>query len=228
MSQKPEAALTGALPLKVTPPAPHFSTVSHRATQPRLSHLASTQAKPWTPLRPAVPLTAALTALSFSLPESEFSADGDEAEQTPALTFTTPGKKTLGSPVQRTTSIQQRAGSGTTADKYVTSCADRPCFPGVQCEPAVDGWGYRCGRCPVGYTGDGRFCQGRSCVKNAAFCLTSRVHTLQDFIPMRLCLQLFADTLVAETWSVLHPTRAAANQGTPEPTVRRVKQLLHD
>ncbi|KAK2857120.1 hypothetical protein Q5P01_005855 [Channa striata] len=39
-----------------------------------------------------------------------------------------------------------------------TTCAERPCFPAVQCEPTVDG-GFRCGRCPVGYTGDGQACR---------------------------------------------------------------------
>ncbi|XP_071320848.1 von Willebrand factor D and EGF domain-containing protein isoform X2 [Trachinotus anak] len=170
---KSEAALTGATPLKVTPP-PQLSTQSHEVTQskqttePQLHHLASTQAKPWTPPRPALPLTAALTALSYSLSESEFSADGDEAEPgaegsempqvVPALTFTTPGKVVFSSPLQRGTSVQPGLISATTANKQVTTCADLPCFPGVQCEPAVDG-GFSCGRCPVGYTGDGRACR---------------------------------------------------------------------
>ncbi|KAI3366129.1 hypothetical protein L3Q82_009954, partial [Scortum barcoo] len=154
---------------KVTPPAPHLSTQSRQTTRPQLSHLESTQAKPWTPLRPVLPLTAALTALSYSLSESEFSADGDEAELgpegsetpqvVPALTFTTPGKTVYsGALLQRATSIQPGAGSSTTADKPATTCTDRPCFPGVLCEPAVDE-GFRCGRCPVGYTGDGQACR---------------------------------------------------------------------
>ncbi|XP_042369030.1 LOW QUALITY PROTEIN: von Willebrand factor D and EGF domain-containing protein [Plectropomus leopardus] len=155
-----EGALTGATPSRVTPPAPHLSTqTSKQTTQPQLNHLASTQTKPWTPPRHAFPLTAALTALSYSLSESEFSADGDEpGTEGPdvPLTFTTPGKTT--SLLQRATSIQPEVQSGTTADKHVTTCADRPCFPGVACEPVTDD-GFRCGRCPVGYTGDGRACR---------------------------------------------------------------------
>lgn len=173
ISQQSEGALTGATPSKLTPPAPHLSTPSGKATQPQLNHRVSTQARPWTPLKPVLPLTAALTALSYSLSESEFSADGDEAEPgsegpemqktVPALTLTTPGKTVYSSPLQRATSIQPGVGegSGTTANKHVTTCADRPCFPGVLCEPAVDG-GFRCGRCPVGYTGDGRACRGQA------------------------------------------------------------------
>ncbi|XP_034408211.1 von Willebrand factor D and EGF domain-containing protein isoform X2 [Cyclopterus lumpus] len=134
-----------------TPAAPHLSTQSGKVTQtkqttwPTLNHPASTRAKPWTPPRPAFPLTAALTAVSYSPSESEFSADGDgEPEAVPASTFTTPSKMAYGSPLQRTT------GTAT--------CADRPCFPGVPCEPATDR-GFHCGRCPVGYTGDGRACR---------------------------------------------------------------------
>uniref|UniRef100_UPI0037E70201 von Willebrand factor D and EGF domain-containing protein n=1 Tax=Semicossyphus pulcher TaxID=241346 RepID=UPI0037E70201 len=156
-------------PSRVTPPIPHLSTQSKQTTKPQLNHLTSTQAKPWTPQRPVLPLTAALTALSYSLSESEFSADGDEAEPGsegpemphifPALTFTTPGKTVYSSSmVQRATSIPPGMRSATTADKDVTTCADRPCFPGVPCDPTIDG-GFRCGRCPVGYIGDGRSCR---------------------------------------------------------------------
>lgn len=168
--QQSERPSAGTTPSKVTPSSPHLSTQSAKhTTQPQLRHLASTQSKPWTPPRPALPLTAALTALSYSLSESEFSADGDEADPgsegpkivqaVPALTFTTPGKTVYSSPLlQRTTSFQPVDRSDTTV--HVTTCADRPCFPGVLCEPAMDG-GYRCGRCPVGYTGDGRACRGK-------------------------------------------------------------------
>ncbi len=177
-SQQSEGLLTGTTPSKVTPLAPHLPTQSDKVTQSKqttqsqLNHLASTQAKPWTPPRPVLPLTAALTALSYSLSESEFSADGDEAElgsegpempqMVPALTFTKPGKTVYSSSLlQRATSIQPGVRSGTTADKHVTTCADRPCFPGVLCEPTTDG-GFRCGRCPVGYTGDGQACRGKA------------------------------------------------------------------
>ncbi|KAM6958041.1 von Willebrand factor D and EGF domain-containing protein [Tautogolabrus adspersus] len=172
---RPHEALTGATSSRVTPPIPRLSThsgkrlQSKQTTLPQLNHLAYTQAKPWTPQKPVLPLTAALTALSYSLSESEFSADGDEAEPGsegpemlhifPALTFATPGKTVYSSSQpQRATSVPPGVRSATTAGKQLTTCADRPCFPGVQCEPAVDG-GFSCGRCPAGYIGDGRLCR---------------------------------------------------------------------
>ncbi|XP_059183978.1 von Willebrand factor D and EGF domain-containing protein [Centropristis striata] len=173
VSKQSEGARTGATPAKVTPPAPQLSTQSGKVTRskqttPQLNHLASTQAKPWTPPRPALPLTAALTALSYSMSESEFSADGDEAEtgsegpemphMVPALTFTTPGKTVYSSPLHRVTPMQPGLRSATTADKHALTCADQPCFPGVSCEPDMDD-GFHCGRCPIGYTGDGRACR---------------------------------------------------------------------
>lgn len=181
ISQQSEGALNGATTLKATPPAHQLSTQSgdvmqpKHTTQPQLD-LPSTHVKSWTPARPSLPLTAALTALSYSLSELEFSADGDEAEprsegpempqMVPALTFTTPGKTVYNTPLQRATFSQPEVRSGTTAGKHKTTCADRPCFPGVQCELATDG-GFRCGRCPVGYTGDGRACRGTNpCLQN--------------------------------------------------------------
>lgn len=124
-------------------------------TSPRLT--TPTQTKPWTPQRAALPLTAALTSLSFSLSESEFSADGDEVEpEGPALTFTTAGRTPLSSWSQHR-SVTAGARSATAAQ---STCAERPCFPGVQCEPEQEG-GFRCGRCPAGYIGDGRACRGK-------------------------------------------------------------------
>ena len=171
VSLQAAAALTAVTPFRVTPPAPHLSTregtQSKQVNRPQLNLVVSNQPKPWTRPRPALPLTAALTALSYSLSETEFSADGDEAESglegpeiqqmVPALTFPTPGK--VGSPLQRATSVQPGVRSRQTTHKHVMTCASMPCFPGVQCEPAVDG-GFSCGRCPVGYIGDGRVCRG--------------------------------------------------------------------
>ncbi|XP_062974385.1 von Willebrand factor D and EGF domain-containing protein-like [Elgaria multicarinata webbii] len=41
----------------------------------------------------------------------------------------------------------------------ITNCANRPCFPGVMCidrkPPSI---GYLCGRCPAGFSGNGRIC----------------------------------------------------------------------
>lgn len=144
--EKSEGTLVGA-----ATSTPRYTTL------PQLNHLTSSQHRAWTPPRLVRPLTAALSALSYSLYESEFSADGDEAEPAPealavlhkvaASGFTTPGKS---------------VHSGTTASRHPVTCADHPCFPGVQCEPAVNG-GFRCRRCPAGYTGDGLACRGTSC-----------------------------------------------------------------
>ncbi|XP_077346843.1 von Willebrand factor D and EGF domain-containing protein isoform X1 [Lithobates pipiens] len=46
---------------------------------------------------------------------------------------------------------------GTAAPERLT-CADSPCFLNVACEPNKDG-GYKCGRCPYGYFGDGVNCK---------------------------------------------------------------------
>ncbi|OCT75722.1 von Willebrand factor D and EGF domain-containing protein isoform X2 [Xenopus laevis] len=48
------------------------------------------------------------------------------------------------------------------------TCADSPCYPGVICEPTVSG-GFKCGRCPFGYYGDGLTCKAicrHPCGKN--------------------------------------------------------------
>lgn len=165
ISRQTEGALTGGTTLK------SGALMQPKHTTQSQLNLPSADAKPWTPAKPAVPLTAALTALSYSLSELEFSADGDEVEPrsespempqvVPAMTWTTPGKTVYNLPLQRVTSSQPGARSGTTAGKHMTTCTDRPCFPGVECEPAVGG-GFHCGRCPVGYTGDGRACRGRN------------------------------------------------------------------
>ncbi|RVE75075.1 hypothetical protein OJAV_G00013190 [Oryzias javanicus] len=134
--------------------------------QPRLNYQVTTRAKPWTPPKPAVPLAAALTALSYSLSESDFSADGEESEsrsedarvQRTELMPTTQREAADKSPPQQTGSIRDGGRSDTSAYKRPVSCTERPCFPGVQCQPTMEG-GFRCGRCPVGYTGDGRKCQ---------------------------------------------------------------------
>ncbi|KAM4711415.1 von Willebrand factor D and EGF domain-containing protein [Anableps anableps] len=149
ISQKSETALAGATTLKVTPSQPQLN----RHPPP----------KSWTPQKPALPFTAALTAPSYAVPESEFSADGDdplpEAPQTyPEPTPTALVQTVSSSPPQRPTSNHVKIRNATTANRHVTTCSSKPCFPGVQCEPAAGG-GLRCGRCPVGYTGDGHACR---------------------------------------------------------------------
>ncbi|XP_075924644.1 von Willebrand factor D and EGF domain-containing protein-like [Petromyzon marinus] len=49
------------------------------------------------------------------------------------------------------------------------SCADSPCFKGVLCDSPASGAGYKCGRCPHGYYGDGESCRALcryACGKN--------------------------------------------------------------
>lgn len=152
-------------------PSSQFAKVTQMTQKlhSQISYLKPTQARPWTPPRPALPLTAALTALSYSLSESEVSADGDEAGTGPEVLETSHmdlamQDRTIHSLLQRPPTVQPKARSGTTADIHEVTCADRPCFPGVPCEPTVDG-GFRCGRCPAGYTGGGRACRGGTSVR---------------------------------------------------------------
>ncbi|KAK7893371.1 hypothetical protein WMY93_022523 [Mugilogobius chulae] len=135
------------------PPRP-LKAKPHTPPQPRL---------PQTLPQPSRPLTAALTVLSLSLSEFtdssrqlEFSADGEEElseSYLPVFPVTTPN---------RDASKVSREVPG------VSKCADQPCFPGVQCVEGSDG-SFRCLRCPVGYTGDGRTCRAvcrHSCGRN--------------------------------------------------------------
>ncbi|XP_061532690.1 von Willebrand factor D and EGF domain-containing protein isoform X3 [Phycodurus eques] len=144
-------------PYKVTPPSLHLITHSglvikpRQTTRPLLNYIVSTRTKPWTSQRPARPLKGTLGALSYSLPESELPADREEA----ALIPTTPNQTPL---LQSASSIQAWIGSRVTDEEHVVPCAGRPCFPGVQCDKALDG-SFRCGRCPVGFTGDGKTCR---------------------------------------------------------------------
>lgn len=41
----------------------------------------------------------------------------------------------------------------------ISTCAESPCFLGVSCVPTTNGH-FRCGRCPLGYYGDGINCRG--------------------------------------------------------------------
>ncbi|KAM9308078.1 von Willebrand factor D and EGF domain-containing protein [Gastrophryne carolinensis] len=110
-------------------------------------------------------LTTAQTATNLSI------------HQTPVherITEENPGKKTnegtitdpkLGrsfhvgsSPILNKTEERGELRSQTTEAPKKRTCADSPCFPGVACEPTKDG-GYKCGRCPYGYFGDGANCK---------------------------------------------------------------------
>nr|XP_033786894.1 LOW QUALITY PROTEIN: von Willebrand factor D and EGF domain-containing protein [Geotrypetes seraphini] len=60
-------------------------------------------------------------------------------------------------PVKVTESSPMLEPTATTMLQVLT-CADSPCFPGVPCEPRQIG-GFKCGRCPYGYYGDGVTCK---------------------------------------------------------------------
>ncbi|KAJ3584127.1 hypothetical protein NHX12_014623 [Muraenolepis orangiensis] len=146
-----------------------------RTLGPRLQishHRAATPAKPRAPPRPEAappPAAAPLTVrLSYAAPETpeppEFSADGDVVEgrrppeDHPTLS-TFPGRDLL-------PPLLPVHGSATTRGSVSTRAAPRcgeqppPCHPGVSCQPTGGGGGgFLCGRCPAGYTGDGRTCR---------------------------------------------------------------------
>jgi len=44
------------------------------------------------------------------------------------------------------------------------ACADDPCFDNVTCNTTRNPFGFQCGPCPVGLTGDGENCYGKSCL----------------------------------------------------------------
>lgn len=43
------------------------------------------------------------------------------------------------------------------------ACADDPCFDNVTCNTTRNPFGFQCGPCPEGLTGDGENCYGKSC-----------------------------------------------------------------
>ncbi|XP_077583402.1 von Willebrand factor D and EGF domain-containing protein isoform X1 [Stigmatopora nigra] len=142
---------------KVTPPSPHLITqaglvtkVKH-TTHPLLNYIMSTRTKPWMSLKSAQPLEGTLGTLSYSLPETKSFADKLEAE----LTWSTPNQSPL---LQNASSIYPWISSGVTGKEHSVPCPDRPCFPGVRCNASLDG-SLHCGRCPVGFTGDGKTCR---------------------------------------------------------------------
>ncbi|KAL2087935.1 hypothetical protein ACEWY4_016763 [Coilia grayii] len=148
----------------------------------------------WTPAQRLQ--TAALTALSFSFSDAEYSGDGalepgerdgeddSDGDPRPVFPFTTPARRIhtpsfgpggAGSTQARITTPRMGGisliGRREPVLQAVTdpepeleldlaplSCEDEPCYPGVQCIPRTGG-GYRCGRCPINYIGDGRSCR---------------------------------------------------------------------
>ncbi|XP_049327211.1 von Willebrand factor D and EGF domain-containing protein isoform X1 [Astyanax mexicanus] len=122
------------------------------------------------------PLTAALTSVTFALSESEFSADGDlgvsleeagEPQPLNQASFTTVGKQThsLAMSIHPSTQHSRNLVPAHVKGRGVI-CGDVICFPGVQC---IGERSLRCGRCPLGYTGDGSTCRAvcrHSCARN--------------------------------------------------------------
>lgn len=160
---------------KVTLPHTSRHVEALRQTQKQSSLATISQARPWTPPDNQRPLTAALTSLSFSFSESEFSADGGlgagiqdpyESQPLPQESFTYLGElshtQSLGNqPALETGRHQSKTRNVVFLEERSFTCADVSCFPGVHCELAGDGQP-RCGRCPLGYTGDGQMCRGNS------------------------------------------------------------------
>ncbi|KAJ8045394.1 Thrombospondin-1 [Holothuria leucospilota] len=71
----------------------------------------------------------------------------------------------------------------------VDACLSSPCFYGVECRSHHDGT-YECGSCPVGYVGDGRFCNDvNECkeVPDACFSVRGK-HMCRNLIPGYQCL----------------------------------------
>ncbi|XP_056112597.1 von Willebrand factor D and EGF domain-containing protein isoform X2 [Rhinichthys klamathensis goyatoka] len=159
----------GVTPGKVT--LPHTSR--HVEALRQQSSLATiTRSRPLTPPDNQQPLTAALTSLSFSFSETEFSADGGlgagiqdpyETQPLPQESFTYLGEQSNTQSLDNQPTLQNRKHQSKSRNVVMLeersfTCADVPCFPGVHCELAGDGQP-RCGRCPLGYTGDGRMCR---------------------------------------------------------------------
>lgn len=207
-----------------------------QTTPSQLNSLVFTQAKLQTPPRPVLPLTAAFTALSYSLSEAEFSADGEGDEvspegshilqMVPQKIFTTPGRPVHISPSQRALSVQPGVRTAKTTKNHAVTCADLPCFPGVQCEVTVDG-GFRCGRCPVGYIGNGLTCRGTTQSEESFKRFSSQVVTFKNTqLNWCLWLKLFVGMRVGETWCVLHLMCADVNQATLGLIASQVNQHL--
>ncbi|XP_009294487.1 von Willebrand factor D and EGF domain-containing protein [Danio rerio] len=157
---------------KVTLPHTSRHVEALRQTQKQSSPATISQARPWTPPDTQRPLTAALTSLSFSFSESEFSADGGlgagiqdpyESQPLPQESFTYLGEQSHTKSLSNQPALEKGRHPSKTSNVVLLeersfSCADVSCFPGVHCELAGDGQS-RCGRCPLGYTGNGQMCR---------------------------------------------------------------------
>ncbi|XP_067406004.1 von Willebrand factor D and EGF domain-containing protein-like [Emydura macquarii macquarii] len=132
------------------------------------SRTASTKTKPAHAFRTDQPRTSALTApltSSFHL-IAPFSDTAPQSTNFPAFprTFVQVRipEQTIVIRESYASAVDHLALSKTIngllqQNKKIT-CANTPCFNGVQCETAKDG-GFKCGHCPSGYYGDGTTCQ---------------------------------------------------------------------
>ncbi|XP_051549166.1 von Willebrand factor D and EGF domain-containing protein-like [Myxocyprinus asiaticus] len=167
---------------KVTLPHTLENAETLRQSLEQPSLVTISQARPWTPPDTQRPLTAALTSLSLSFSESEFSADGSlgtgiqdpyETLPLPQKSFTYLGARSLTQsldpqPTLQNGRLQSKSRNVVLLEERSFTCADVLCFPGVHCELGGDGK-LRCGHCPLGYTGDGRKCRAvcrHACGKN--------------------------------------------------------------
>lgn len=137
------------------------------------SQVTISRARPWTPPDARRPQTAALTSRSVSFSEAEFSADGSlgtgfrdpyETQPLSRESFTYLGEQGHRLFVDTQEGfqdgrLQSKSRSVVVLEERSFACADVTCFPGVHCELGADGK-LGCGRCPLGYTGDGRTCRG--------------------------------------------------------------------
>ncbi|XP_062331210.1 thrombospondin-2-like isoform X1 [Osmerus eperlanus] len=62
----------------------------------------------------------------------------------------------------------------------IDSCLSRPCFPGVDCGTHSDG-SWECGPCPLGYHGNGSFCEDVNECDVEGVCVTECVNTEPGF-----------------------------------------------
>ncbi|XP_059425349.1 von Willebrand factor D and EGF domain-containing protein-like isoform X2 [Carassius carassius] len=157
---------------KVTLPHTSRHIKALRKSPEQSSLVTIIRPRPWTPPDSQKPLTAALTSLSFSFPETEFSADGglgagiqDPYETQPlsqeSSTYLGEQSQTKileNQPTLQNGRHQSKSKNVVLLEERSFTCADIPCFPGVHCELAGDGKPI-CGRCPLGYIGDGRMCR---------------------------------------------------------------------
>lgn len=170
--------------------------------QSQMGDLNATQARTRTPARAALPLTAALGDLSYSLSKSDLSADGEEAGPVPGvpeMSYMDPAEpaRTVYSLPPPPTAVPPKDGSSVIAQDPGVACGERPCFSGVPCELSVGG-AFRCGRCPAGYLGDGRTCRGGTRGLLGRPKMTVKL-TVGQFVASQLASELAAQLALARS-----------------------------